>query len=222
MVLCTLAVCVSVLASTLAISNTVRAEAKKNRSAIAKVFTDPLEPSAGGESIVQRLSAIDGQLAALNKRVALLERTTPAAARPAAEASSQDDVGRNLHALEQSVSGLGTQLARMNGVPAHLAELTTYLDRSFEHVEKTVAASAAPSQDVQTALDEIGQRLDSLDDAFTPLYLFLGLPLQKADQDLLISYPSVDERMNDLSGQLEAVRKDVSAIKSQFRFRNNE
>ncbi len=216
--LCTLAICLSVLISTLTLSDAVRAEARKTRSAIPKALTEPLEPNVRNESVLQKLDALDVQLANLNRRVAALETSAPASPRGSVRSDAADETQKDLRALQQSVGSLSARLSRMDGVPTHLAELTTYLDRSFDHLEKTVADAAGPQQDLQTPLAQMADKIDALDGYFTPLYLFLGLPSDPATQDLLTSYPSLDRRIDDLAEQLEAVRKDVAAIKSQFYF----
>ena len=210
LILCTLAVCFSLLASVLTLSDLARTEGKKTRISIPKALTEPLVAFGREESVVQKLDAINAQLTSLNKRLSQLEEGSAHAVRATSNAAtSTDPTQADLRALAKSVSGLSASIARLEGVPTHLAALTTYLDRSFEHLEKTVAESAAP-QDLLTPINQIATKVDNIDSYFTPLYAFLGLTYDPANQDLIAAYPSIDERINDLAFQLAATHKELT------------
>ena len=209
MILCTLAVCLSVLASALTLSTLVRTESKKTRISITKAFTEPLNLSALEESVIQKLDALGTQLTSLSRRLSLLEEGAGRTAHAAANVETADPEQAAIHALTKSVATIGVAVARLEGVPTHLAALTTYIDRSFGHLEKTVSDTAA-SQDLLAPINQIAGKLDNIDSYFTPLYAFLGLAYDPANQDLIATYPSVDERLNGIALQLDATHKELS------------
>ena len=213
LVLCTLAICLSVLASVCTLSTLVRTESKKVRSSVTKALTEPLNPAAREESVIQKLDALNSQLTSLNRRLSLLEEGVGRSSRAAAIASAEPaDTGQTeIRALTKNVNTIGTAVARLEGVPSLLTALTTYIDRSFGHLEKTVSDAAAP-QDLLTPLNRMAVKIDNIDSYFTPLYAFLGLTYDPANQDLIAMYPSIDERVNDLFVRIEAVRKEVAEI----------
>ena len=203
LILCTLAICLSVLASVFTTKELIRAEGKKVRSSLPKVLTEPLDAAGRQESLVQKLDAINAQLGSLNRRLASLEEGY---ARPSQAAAG------NAQALTRNGVGLTSTFARLDGLPGQLADLTTYLDQSFEHLESKITEAAVP-QHATEEIDNMAKKIDAIDSYFTPLYAFLGLAYDPANADLLASYPSVDVRINELFLQLEAVRKDVDFIR---------
>ena len=213
LILCTAAVCVSLLASVVSLSDLARTEGKKTRLSIPKALTEPLNPSVREESVVQKLDAISAQLISLNRRLSLLEESAghPARSATSTDAATDAPTQADFRALATSVSSLSTSLARLEGVPSHLAALTTYLDRSFEHLEKTVNETAAP-QDLLAPLNQLSTKLDNIDNYFTPLYTFLGLSYDPANQDLIAAYPSIDERLNDLARQIDSTHQELSVF----------
>ena len=213
LILCTLAICLSLIAYTFTLSNLVRTESKKTRSSIPKALTESLNPSTREESVIQKLDAINAQLTSLSRRISLLEEGSGGhSVRTAVSTGSADPAQADTRALAKSLNSLGTSLARLDGLPSHLAELTTFIDRSFGHLEKTVTETAAP-QDLLTPINQMAVKIDNIDSYFTPLYAFLGLAYDPANQDLIATYPSVDERINALTLQIDAVHKEVSDIR---------
>lgn len=217
LILCTLAVCLSILTSIFTTQSLVRAEGKRTRASLAKTLEEPAGAAGIPDSIPKRLEAINSQLATLNRRMSALEETVrPVAAVGAAvDPSAQSD----LLAIRRELSGIAASLARFNGLPGHLAELTTYLGQSFEHVEKVVAEKAAPEA-FAPAFDGMAQKLDAIDSYFTPLYAFLGLAYDPSNVDLIAAYPSLDERINALYLQQEVIREDIAALRQWLTPRN--
>ncbi|MEI7900804.1 MAG: hypothetical protein WCK89_11160 [bacterium] len=208
--LCTLAICLSILASVLTTKELIHAEGRKIRSSVPKALTEPVDGAGRPESLVQKLDALNAQLGNLSRRLASLEDTY---ARQNPNLSSLASTG-NSQALTKNTGGLSSTFARLDAVSDNLAALTTYLDQSFEHMEKTVTETAA-SQHVTDSLEAMTKKVDAIDSYFTPLYAFLGLVYDPANEKLLKGYPSVDIRINELFLQLEALQKDVSAIRKQ-------
>lgn len=210
LVLCTLAICLTILLSAFSVSNLVQSEAKKTRSAFAKIVGDPESAEARKEPAVQKLELISAQLAAVDRRLSALESSVqrPASAAPASSRAES-------RARERNLDGIYASLDKLEGVPAYLTSLSAYLDRSFDHVEKTVSSATVPDS-LQTSLGEISGKLESLESYFIPLYLFLGLPADAGDNALLANYPTVDERINDLSQQLSAIRQELATVHGLF------
>ena len=201
LILCTLAICLSILASVFTTKELIRAEGKKIRSSFPKALTEPADAAGRTEPLVQRLDAMNAQLGNMNRRLSSLEE---ASLRQAATVSAPP--------LVKNTAGLTTTLTKLDAVPNQLAEITTYLDQSFEHLEKTVTETAAPQQFAES-LENMSKRIDAIDSYFTPLYAFLGVVYDPSSQDLMASYPSVDVRINELFLQVEAVRNDVSDLR---------
>lgn len=206
----TLAIVLAVLAATVTVSNRLDAEGRRTRSAIAKSQTGAgLAP----EEVVQRLDALVSQFATLNGRVSRLESAV-AAARPSA-APLPERTPPDLSDLSSSVRSVQASLARLDGVPPHLAQLTTFLDQSFEHVERTVRDASATDA-LSASLAQMSRKMDAIDSYFTPLYSFLGVVSDPNSDEALRSYPSVDERFNSLFLELDALRLDVSRIQADL------
>jgi prefoldin subunit 5 len=210
LVFCTLAICLSILASVLTLKEAVRAEGKRTRTAIPKALAEPLDESKDPDSVVRKLDALQAQLSALNKRLALLEDAGQRNGRQTAGAApAPDPLLAEVRALAASVQALSGGVERLGGVPDQLNGLTTYLDQSFAHLEARVTEAAAP-EDLLVAIDWLVKKVDDIDSYFTPLYTFLGVVYDPANQDLLEAYPSVDVRINDLSARLDALQKEVA------------
>ncbi len=208
LILCTLSICLSILASVFTTKELVRAEGKKIRSSIPKALTEPVEAAGRAESLIQKLDAITAQLGSLSRRLTSLEdtyaRQNPLLA-PLGPAGSAPG-------LNKTAVSLGATLARLDAIPDQLDNITTYLDESFEHLENTVTETTAP-QRVTDALDPMAKKIDAIDNYFTPLYKFLGLVYDPANADLLADYPSVDVRLNELSLQIEAMHQDLAELR---------
>jgi hypothetical protein len=214
--LCTLAICLSVLTSVWVTKDLIRAEGKKIRSAVPKALSEPLDPTGRQESVIQKLDAISAQLVSLNRRMALVEDASGRTSRALPPETAPDPLLRNdVKALASDVRGISGSLARLEGVPRHLNELTTFLDQSFEHLEQTVAQTPA-QEDLSTSLGWMVQKIDDIDSYFTPLYAFLGLVYDPANQDQVAAYPSIDARLNELRADIEDVRKAVADVRQNI------
>lgn len=200
MVLCTLAVCLSVLASAFTTRVLVRDEGKRIRNAFTKTVPAPDGAQNRQEAFLQKLDALDAQLATLNRRLALLEER---AARGQRESAADGPLRLTLQALSKRTEGVAASLAKLDAMPGLFSDLTAYLDQSFGHLEETVTVTALPAE----------KKLDDIDNYFTPLYTFLGLVYDPGKKDLLAAYPSVDARISALSKQLDAVRTDISDLR---------
>lgn len=210
LVLCTLAICLSILASVFTTKELIRAEGKRVRSALPKALAEPADAAGRPEPALQKLDAIASQLSSLNRRLVALEEAGARQAASLAQLAAPE--GARATGLARNAAGLSATLARLDALPAQLTELTAYLDQSFEHLENTVTESTAP-QHVTEALDPLSKRLEAIDSYFTPLYAFLGVVYDPASDDLLAAYPSVDVRLNELFLQSEELRKDIAALR---------
>jgi chromosome segregation ATPase len=210
-----LAVCVAVLTAVITLREEIRSEGKRTRAAISKSQAEPQELSVEAASVVQKLTAIQAQLSSLSRRLAQLEEVSARPSRPLTAPASADPLQAELRALSSSVRGVSDSLARLGGVPGHLGELTTYLDRSFDHLEKQVTDKSTP-EDLRVSLDWLVQRVDDIDHYFTPLYAFLGIVYDPANEDVVKQYPSMDARFNDVAAQLETLQKAVADIRKNM------
>jgi len=207
LILCTLAVCLSILASVLTTKALIRDESKRIRSSFAKTAADPDGMQNRHDTLAQRLEAINLQLAALNRRLSLLEESI-GGKEHAADAGT---LRASLQDLTKRTDALAASLTRLDGVPDLLTELTAYIDQSFEHLEE-VTTTAAPEK-LAAPLEEMGKRLDTIDSYFTPLYAFLGLVYDPKSDDVLAAYPTVDARITALASQLDTLRKDIADLR---------
>jgi hypothetical protein len=205
LILCTLAICLSVLASVLTTKEVIRGEGKKIRSAMPKALA---EEDGRPDPLLQKLESVNVQLGTLNRRLAALEETCARSSLPMAAPRAST---RPPH----EAAGLTDTLARLDALPGQLTDITGYLDQSFEHLEKTVSASAATER-VDAALADLTKRLTALDGYFLPLFLFLGLDADPANNDLLATYPSVDDRLNEVCVQLYDLKKDLCYVRERL------
>lgn len=204
-----LALGLAVLAAVLILADLVRSEGKKTRSAITKALAEPLNQPTREESVIQKLDTINAQLASLNKRLSLLEETL---GRTAAANRGQQPTQADLQSMTRTVNGISVSMSQLKVMPSRLAELAVFLDRSFEHLEKKVAEAGTPPE-LPVTISRMAGKIDDIDSYFTPLYAFLGLPYEPADQAVLAAYPSVDERINDLTDQINAIRKETATLR---------
>jgi len=200
MVLCTLALCLSVLASVFTTRALVRDEGKRIRSSFTKTFPDPDSAQNRQEAFLQKLDALNAQLASLNRHLSLLEEN---AGRSQRDSTTAEHLRLTLQTLSKRTESVASSLAKLDTMPGLLSELTTYLGQSFEHLDETVAVTAIPME----------KKLNDIDNYFTPLYAFLGLVYDPEKKDLLAAYPSVDVRISALSKQLDAVRADIADLR---------
>jgi len=206
LVLCTLAVCLSILVSVLTLSSVIRTEEKKTRSTVPK-------------ALAEQLDAVNAQLAGLSRRLSVLEeRETGRPPQPVPAGATAETLQTDIRSLAKGVTSAQT---RLEGVSTHLAELTTYLDRSFDHLEKALPAADA-NQGLQATVNQMAGKIDAIDSYFTPLYTFLGLVYDPKANDILSTYPSMDERINELSQQIETLRKELADLRYMLTPRNIE
>ena len=211
LILCTLAVCLSLLASVVSIQVVVREEGRRTRAALSKSSAEPSGAADGSVTLPQKLDILNAQLSNLNRRIGILEDSVTSSL------SSQDNQAAQSRLLEltKELNGINAALVKLDGVPEHLAELTTFVDQSFEHLENTTTAAAnTVPETLATALGGMSQKIDAIDSYFTPLYAFLGLPYDPDNNDLLATYPSIDERINMLYQQQETMQQDVSSLRT--------
>ena len=205
LILCTLAICVSLLASVFALKAAVREEGKRTRAALSKAAEETVNGAVKSETASQRLDAINNQLAGLSRRMTALEEAMRPVSSAANEAAS---VQSNLLSIRNDLGTLSAAQAKLDVLPAQLAQLTTFVDQSFEHVDKNLAARAQ-AEPLAPAIEELAKRIDAIDSYFTQLFPFLGLVYDPSSADLLASYPSVDERLNEINMQLALMRDDL-------------
>ncbi len=213
LILCTLALCLSFLASVFAIKQVVREEGRKTRAALSKAADASVSDTSRNETILSRMDSLNTQLASLNGHLSVLENA-------ARTRSDTDSYVRALQTESERVrsdlNAMSKEVARLQGIPAHLAQLTTFLDQSFDHLEKTVASFSA-AEKMAPAIDELAQQVSNIDSYFSPLYLFLGLSYDPANQDLLTAYPSFDERINELTRQTIQIRQEMADLNEWLR-----
>ncbi len=207
LILCTLAVCLSILASVLTTKALIRDESKRIRISFAKTATDPDGMQSRQEMLVQRLEAINVQLAALSRRLSQLEETIGGKE----HAADTGALRTSLQSLTKRTDTLAASLTKLDGVPDLLTELTAYIDQSFEHLEEVTTTAA--TEKLAAPLEEMGKRLDTIDSYFTPLYAFLGLAYDPNSDAALAANPTVDARITALAGQLDALRKDIADLR---------
>jgi hypothetical protein len=206
--LCTLAVCLALLASLITTQELIRAEGKRVRAALPRALD---ETAAGQESVAQKLDALNAQLAGLSRRLGELESNAGKRA-PAQEVSPATTEARS---LSNAARVLAASEERLAVLPQQIAELTAFVDRSFEHLEGQVGARAAGSDELKASLAALATKVDALDRYFKLLYTFLGLTFNRDNEDALGAYPSLDARVNDLSLSVEALRVAVEDVRKR-------
>jgi len=206
--LCTLAICLSILASVLTTKALIREESKRIRSSFAKTAADSDGLQNQKDPVIQKLEAINAQLTALNRRLSLLEEGIAGKE----HAADGESLRSTLQNLTKRTDGVTASLTKLDGVPDLLSELTAYIDQSFEHLEETVTTTASPEK-LAAQLEAVERRLAIIDSYFTPLYAFLGLVYDPKSDDVLAAYPTIDARITALSGQLETLRKDIADLR---------
>lgn len=217
-ILCTLAICLSILASFFTTRVLIRDEGKRTRASFSKALSESPDVSDPQKPFIQKMDTLNSQLASLNHRVSALEN----AVRDSQSATANEDYANlqsALVSLTKQVNGMSAALTRFDGIPTYLAGMTTFLDQSFKRLEKTAGASAAP-ETMTTALDDMSRKIDDIDGYFTPLYAFLGLVYDPDNSAQVAAYPSLDKRINELSVQIEAVRQDIADFREWATPRN--
>ena len=213
-VLCTAAVCLCLLAHLLATRRMLQTEARLIRTTTAKALSDPRTPDGAPTSTAQRFDALHMQLVSLGRRLTLLEESLGRASKPLPD-EALAALRADLEAAAATQRGVQLAVERLGGVPAHLAELTTYLDRSFAHLGERVEGQTVPD-DLLLSIDWTVRKLEEIDGYFTPLYAFLGLVYDPANEDLLADYPSLVVRLADLAADVQALQKSVQEIRDRL------
>lgn len=212
--LCTLAVCLSLLATALTLKEAIQAEGKRTRAAVPRALVEPL-PGKGPDSVAQKLDAVQAQLSSLGRRLSLLEEASGRTPAPLPSETAPDPVLQEVRSLAASVHALTAAQARLSGVPEHLARLTTYLDQSFDHLDKRMSEKTTPDE-LLVSVDWLVQQVDDINHYFTPLFAFLGVVYNPAGQDVIDAYPSVDARLNEVATELADLRKSVADIRQNM------
>lgn len=198
LVMCTLAVCLSVLASTFTVREAVKVEARRTRGAVGKAAAP--EDTAGAEgaalaAVGQRLEALTRQLEVLNGRVSAVEAAVGALPVPE----------------KVDMTGVETALAKLDGVPGALAELAEAMGEAFEEVEAAVRHNERHDE-VAESLEALEAGLAVVDSYFTPLYRFLGTVYDPQAVEAA-QYPSLDVRVNALQESVDKTRQEISELK---------
>lgn len=215
LMLSTATVCLSLLFAVLTLKETIRSEGKRTRAAASRALVEPLEASKEPESVAQKLDAVQAQLTSLNRRLAQLEEASGNSARTSPPETAADPLLDEVRTLSANVRGVSEALSKLGGVPDHLAQLTSFLDQSFEHVDKQLAAKAMPDE-LFVSIDWLVQRVDDIDHYFPSLFGFLGVVYDPANEDVLKAYPSVDARLNELAVAAIALQRAVADIRKNM------
>ena len=157
--LCTLVICLTVGAAVFSTRSYVREEGRRTRAAFGRSLDTDVPVDDTQNVIAKKLESIQSQLAALSRRMTVLEESI--AARPQV-ADNTARLQTDLTATRQEVKAIASSQARLSGVPGYLADLTRYLDRSFAHIENRVADSGTPEA-LLLAVDDLTQRLNVIE-----------------------------------------------------------
>lgn len=206
----TLVLSLAILAATVTLSNRLASEARKTRISIAKTQTVPSDGTPT-DAVLQKLDAINAQLVNFNRRLNDLEERATSL-KSATTADGAETLSSGLATLPADIHSLRASLARLDGIPLYLAQLTTFLDRSFDHMEKTMHETSAVDG-LAAPLDNLAQKLDVIDSSFTPLYVFLGCAY---DPDAMEGYPSMDQRITDLFLAVDTLKTEVAGLQREF------
>ncbi len=214
LILCSLAICLSILSAALTIDARIREESKRLRAAVPKDVSDALTEDRGEASIVRKLDALNAQLASVGRRLTLLEESAGRKTE-AAVITPSDNLLAETRAISTRLNSIAAAEERLAGVPRYLAELTTYLDRSFGHLDAKVDAVTVP-EGLGESIDWMVRKINDIDRYFTPLYAYLGL-IYDPDKELAIAdYPSLDSRINKLQTELESLTAAVADIRKNM------
>ncbi len=214
--LCTLVICLMVTAAVFSTRSYVRQEGRRTRAALAK--THPKDDATDGTAndLARKLEAVNTQLTALNRRLAVLEESLETRSRAPDNAVS---LLAELSAARQELKTIAASQTRLTVMPGYLADLTRYLDQSFAHVEQSVADIGTP-ETVIAAIDELSQRLDVMGGLFVALSNSLGLSFDVQNGQAQADTPSLDTRLTRLAEQNETILKDIDALREWMTPRN--
>jgi len=216
--LCTLVTCLTVGAAVFSTRTYIREEGRRTRAALNRPPQPDLSVDDAPTNLARKLDAVQNQLAALNRRMTVLEESITARSQVA------DNTARlqtDLSAARQEVKALASSQARLSVIPGYLADLTRYLDQSFSHLEKCVADTGTPDALVM-AIDELTQRLGVIEGLIVDLNTTLGVSPDIQDDDQPPNTLSLDTRLSQLSEQTENIRRDIAALREWMTPRNIE
>jgi len=215
MMLCTLVTCLTVGAAVFSIRSHIREEGRRTRAAFGRSLDTDVPVDDTQNVIAKKLESIQSQLAALSRRMTVLEESI--AARPQV-ADNTARLQTDLTATRQEVKAIASSQARLSGVPGYLADLTRYLDRSFAHIENRVADSGTPEA-LLLAVDDLTQRLNVIEELVATLNATLGV-LPDTQDGAQTTILSLDTRLSQLAEQNENIRKDIVALREWMTPRN--
>jgi len=190
-------------------------EGRRTRAAFGRSLDTDVPVDDTQNVIAKKLESIQSQLAALSRRMTVLEESI--AARPQV-ADNTARLQTDLTATRQEVKAIASSQARLSGVPGYLADLTRYLDRSFAHIENRVADSGTPEA-LLLAVDDLTQRLNVIEELVATLNATLGV-LPDTQDGAQTTILSLDTRLSQLAEQNENIRKDIVALREWMTPRN--
>ena len=208
--LCTLTICAMVFTSILTTRAILRGESRRIRNTFLTAMKDPEGLAERQANLLQRLDMLSTQIAALNRRI---ERIDADQAGGGVSKKSERSTASRLSAQERHNEQTAQSLKTLTPLPSLLSELALYLDQSITHLDETILLMAAP-QDLDLRLTAMEDKLADIDSYFSPLYSFLGLVYDPKKDDLVQRYPSLDLRVNALSEELDATRKDIAELRT--------
>jgi len=214
--LCTLVICLTVGAAVFSTRSYVREEGRRTRAAFGRSLDTDVPVDDTQNVIAKKLESIQSQLAALSRRMTVLEESI--AARPQV-ADNTARLQTDLTATRQEVKAIASSQARLSVLPGYLADLTRYLDQSFSHLEKRVADTGTPDTLV-LAVDDLAQRLNVIEELFVALNTTLGTSPDTQDGSQQSTTLSLDMRLSQLAEQTDNIRQDIVALREWMTPRN--
>ena len=121
--LCTLVICLTVGAAVFSTRSYVLEEGRRTRAAFGRSLDTYVPVDDTQNVIAKKLESIQSQLAALSRRMTVLEESI--AARPQV-ADNTARLQTDLTARGRKVKAIASSQARLSGVPGYLADLTRY------------------------------------------------------------------------------------------------
>ncbi|MDX9867068.1 MAG: hypothetical protein RBT78_04010 [Kiritimatiellia bacterium] len=201
-----LALGLGLLAAIMTLRRGIREEGRRIRIALSQALAEPEGLRERQSDLLRKAEALNVQLATLNRRLSRIESHAPEEARAAPTGSAAP------HSPAPRTDELSAAIGNLNALPGLLTELTAYLDQAFGHLEETVTVTAVP-EDFAERLTAMEKRLAAIDSYFTPLYAFLGLVYDPANDAALAAYPTLDKRISALDEQLVQMRRDLAALR---------
>ena len=107
----------------------------------------------------------------------------------------------------------------MNSARALQQEIADVLNA--DEYLKLHGVTAVP-EDFAERLAAMEKRLADIDSYFTPLYAFLGLVYDPANEAVLAAYPTLDKRISALDEKLVQLQRDLAALRESLEPRTKE